>query len=517
MLSMYSPEKKFTVYCRECWYGDDWDPLSYGAEYYWDKPFFEQYQELMERVPRIALVFYHTNINADYANFIADNKNIYLAFSVVESENVYYSRSVDKSKECIDCLNIAESEICYGNVDGARNYQCRYIVRSRDCINSSFLFDCANCQNCFLSSNLRNKQFVFRNQQLSRDQYQVEIHKLNLGKYSNLVILKKEFKELIKSSLHKFANLVKTTNCTGDNIGNSKNVKYSFDAYEAEDVKFSGRVLMGFKDGYDVYGAGLTSQLIYEGVATGKSSYNVKFFTYTDASKDLSYCDWCHSSSNLFGCVSLRKKEYCILNKQYSKEEFEKLLPKIVEHLNTLPYKDKVGRVYKYGEFFPMELSPWTYNETIAEEYFPMEKEDAYTQGYGWRDPDPYPHKPTLNSVDLSDDIKETEDSIVNEIIGCASCGRAYRIINPELEFLRQQNIPLPRECQDCRYKERFALRNPLKLWHRQCMCDYQIYKNSIKHPYHLDSRCPNEFETSYAPERPEVIYCEACYNAEVV
>lgn len=55
-------------------------------------------------------------------------------------------------------------------------------------------------------------------------------------------------------------------------------------------------------------------------------------------------------------------------------------------------------------------------------------------------------------------------------------------------------------QCQNCRHYSRFAWRNPAKLWHRKCM----------------KPGCTNEFETSYAPDRPEIIYCEGCYNNEV-
>ena len=43
--------------------------------------------------------------------------------------------------------------------------------------------------------------------------------------------------------------------------------------------------------------------------------------------------------------------------------------------MNEMPYKDKKGNIYKYGEFFPAELSPFFYNETTAQEYFPLTKE----------------------------------------------------------------------------------------------------------------------------------------------
>jgi hypothetical protein len=75
-------------------------------------------------------------------------------------------------------------------------------------------------------------------------------------------------------------------------------------------------------------------------------------------------------------CSGLRNEEYMFLNKKYSKEEYEELVPKIIKHMNDMPYIDSKGRVYKYGEFFPSELSPFAYNETIAQEYFSKTKNE---------------------------------------------------------------------------------------------------------------------------------------------
>jgi hypothetical protein len=36
------------------------------------------------------------------------------------------------------------------------------------------------------------------------------------------------------------------------------------------------------------------------------------------------------------------------------------------------------------------------------------------------------------------------------------------------------------------------------------------------KNHFHGKEKCKVEFETSYAPERPEIIYCEKCYQREV-
>jgi hypothetical protein len=109
------------------------------------------------------------------------------------------------------------------------------------------------------------------------------------------------------------------------------------------------------------------------------------------------------------------------------------------------------------------------------------------------------------------------DDSILQETIGCQhegkcthQCTTAFKIIGEELSFYRRMNLPLPRLCPNCRHYERLAQRNPLRLWHRGCMCDKATHQHGTGH-------CSNEFETSYAPERKEIVYCEQCYNAEVV
>jgi hypothetical protein len=78
-----------------------------------------------------------------------------------------------------------------------------------------------------------------------------------------------------------------------------------------------------------------------------------------------------------------------------------------------------------------------------------------------------------------------------------------------ELDFCKRMNIPLPRLCINCRHYERRVMRNSTNFYKRQCMCDK-------KNHFHGAGKCEVEFETSYAPERPEIVYCERCYQQEV-
>ena len=108
-----------------------------------------------------------------------------------------------------------------------------------------------------------------------------------------------------------------------------------------------------------------------------------------DQSEAVSYSTFIINCHNVFGCAYLRNAKYAILNKQYTKEEYEELVPKIIKHMNDMPYIDSKGRVYKYGEFFPFGSSPFSYEETVASEYFPLTKEEIKNSGLNLPTPTP--------------------------------------------------------------------------------------------------------------------------------
>jgi hypothetical protein len=376
---------------------------------------------------------------------------------------------------------------------------------------------------------LRNKNYHIFNKPHTKEEYLGKIKEFNLGSFGKITSMQREFQTFSKQFPRRFANLVNCVNTTGDNVKNSKNAHFCFDGTEIEDSKFFTWVYMGIKDSYDIgAGSGLKAERLYECWDTNSGS-NIKFSGVIYDCYDLFYCWNCHGSNNLFGCYGLRNKEYCILNRQYSKKEYEELVPKIIKHMNAMPYIDKKKRTYKYGEFFPTELSLFAYNETIAQEYFPLTKEQAVERGFSWRDPETKHHKPTIGWESLPDNIKDVEDSITKEIILCKAwdedsqkatehnCTKAFKIIPDELEFHGKMNLPLPRYCPNSRHYLRLKQRNPFRLWHRRCTCDYKVYQNTTKHASHPEGRCPNEFETPYSPEKPEITYCEQCYNAEIV
>jgi hypothetical protein len=514
IISMFSPETGLTIYDRDIWWSDKWDPTSYGQDYDFSVPFFKQWQRLFSRVPLANLG--NTNIiKSEYGNHNADCKNCYLVYASYMVENVSYGEGLVEVKDSFDLYNVMKSEQCYDNVLCGSLYRTHFSYDSDECLDSMFLTSCANLQNCLGCINLRHKKYCIFNKQYTKEEYEKEIKKYDFGSYKGLSEFRKLYLNFIKNEPRRFAFVYKSLNVTGDNIMNSKNGRMLFDIYgDVIDSKFITHVI-GMRDSYDIYGGGAGAEFLYEGLDFGLEGAKNSFALLNHGCLETKYTYMCYSSKNLFGCVGLKKEQYCILNKKYSKEEYEQLVPKIIEHMHNMPYVDAKDREYKFGEFFPPALSPFYYNETIGNEYFPLGEQEALNMGFKWKPKEEKNYELEIRSKDLSDHINDVHEGIVGKVIECLhkgdcneQCTKGFKITEPEFLFYKRMNLALPRLCPNCRHFARLARRNPLKLWHRQCMCEKENHDHA--------SKCPNEFETSYALERPEIIYCEKCYQQEV-
>ena len=506
-ISLNSP---FKVYHSDYWRSDKMDAMKYGKDYDFNKPFFEQIKELMHEVglPHISNT---KAINSDYSSNVVEIKNCYLTFNIGFSENCAYGLDVTNSKDSYDITKVNKCELSYELFDCDKCYQVFFSTECYDCSNVWFSKNLVNCQNCFGCTNLRHKNYHIFNKQYTKEEYFKKLKEFNIDSYKNIGEMKEKARELHLKFPNKYMHGRKNVDITGDYLDNCKNAKKSFINRGIEDSSFCQMIFMiSGKDCYDMTIGG--GELCYEVAVSACYKTNFSWFNIPKDIKNFNSGLYnneyailiFNSSHDLFGCVGLRHKQYCILNKQYTKKEYQELVPKIKKHMNDMPYTDKKGRIYKYGEFFPPELSPFGYNETIANEYFPLTKEQAIKQGYNWYDKPKSEYKATIKAKDLPDNIKDVDDSILKEVIECnnSDCAgsNVFRIIPQELKFYKKMNLPLPHLCPDCRHRERIKQRNPLKLWKRQCM----------------NKGCTNTFETTYSPERPEIVYCEKCYNKEV-
>ncbi len=544
VFSPFPPGNPHHVVHEKWWWSDEWNPMDYGRDYNFSKPFFEQLRELQLAVPMPHRRVINA-VNSDYCENSVNVKDCYLCFNAGFTENSLYSESINGCKECIDTLKVHNCELSYELFDCEKCFRCFFSSHCSDCVDVYFSIDLVGCQNCFGCINLRNKNYYIFNKPYSKEEYFKILKEYDLGSAKKVDELKAKIKNFSTNFPVKYLRGRMNINSTGDFLDNCKNARKCFYSRNLQDCAYCQLILFVEKssDCMDISIAG--GELCYELEEAG--GYGVKFSwicipsntLQTAGFVDLRYCLYCFgaNSSHLFGCVGLRDKQYCILNKQYTKEEYEKLVPKIVKHMNEMPYiseirnsKSEIRKIeYKYGEFLPPEFSPLPYNETWAQEYFPLVEMEAKEKNFYWHNPEPKSHSAAIKSADLPDNTKDINDSILENVIECANrndpaahgCAGVFRIIPRELEFYRRMNLPLPRLCYNCRHYQRASQRNPLKLRYRRCRCNGKSsengnYRNLAVH-FHNLARCPNEFETSYAPERREIVYCEQCYNAEIV
>lgn len=508
MICGYPKQTAFPLYCTTCWWGDSWDPMNYGAEYDSSKPFLVQWKELQNRVPRPYLnnLAASAMLNSEYTNCAGELKNCYLVYGASRDEDCAYSHYTNDSKYCFDMLYCLKSEQCYDCLDIESCYNLKYSESCMNCRDAEFLFDCRNCSDCIGCTGLRNKQYHILNQAYSKEEYFAEKEKLQLHTRAGRTEFQKRFQEVYLSSPRKYYHGQMNSGFTGDYIAQTENTHESFYIKNARGCKFIFWC-NNAKDVYDYMSWG-DMEFSYECVSNGYGAYHCLFSDASwNSNKDLEYASLCFSSSSLFGCIGLSKKEFCILNKQYTEEEYKKLREQIIAEMNSNPYIDARGISYPYGEFPPIELSPFLYADTVAQEHFPLRKEEIISNGFRYAEAEKRVYTITLKTEDLPESIAEVGDQMLQDVIGCAhagtctdQCTEVFRITPQELEFYRTWNIPLPDRCYNCRHASRVAKRNPLKLWRRACM----------------KPGCTNEFETAYSPDRPEIVYCESCYNAEV-
>lgn len=503
-VSMYSPDKsEQKVYCSECWWSDKWSHTEFSQDYDPNKSFIEQLLELKKKVPAPALM-HSGDENSDYINLANDNKSCYLVFLSGRNEDTYYGYWTEDSKNCVDVNFISFCELCYEGVNLGRCYNVNWAINCGDCRDSFFIEDCSSCSDCILCSHLDHKQYCYKNEQFSKEKYEkIKVEFLN-NLDRELENYKKEFKDIIISQPKKYAQILRSENCTGDEIFDSKNCVHCFRSERAEDCQNCYEINRG-KDMQDVTGFGLDSELIYESQNIGIASNRCAFISFAYQLADSYYCEHCYFSRNLFGCVGAKNHaEYCILNKQYSKEEYEKLVARIISDMQ---------RRGEWGEFFPPKFSSFAYNESIANFHYPITQEKANKLGYKWQEKNydvEYSEAPYLPlPIKEYRDDEQKRQELLKGVLKCEVTGRPFKIMPQELLFHIKQNLPLPRRHYLIRILDRLHLLNPTDLYQRRCDCEQSDHGHS--------GRCAKEFESTYKPDRPERVYCEECYEKEIV
>lgn len=483
IISMYAPDSWHKVYHSDEWWSDRWDPRSYARGFDFNRPFFDQFSELFLAVPQIH-AYVILSENCEYINGAANCKNCYLCFNLDYCDECHYVTSTTHAVSCIDCLNVSRSELCYECVDCQNCYGLSYSERCIGCSDSAFLSECRQCRNCIGCCNLVNQENCLFNRKVSPAE--IAGARAEIESRRGRSAFSKKAAAHAATFPRRYYFGYANENFSGYNVHHIKNSHHCFESFEVENCKYCNYVFQANNCmDYDIFGD--HSQWIYECIATGLNATNDLFCAGCwGGSANCMYCHTVSGCRDCFGCCALRQAQYCILNRQYTKEEYEQLVPRILEHMR---------RTGEWGEFFPTRISPFAYNETVAHEYFPLDQDAAEGRGYQWRR-GAERSKPERTA--LPETANEASDEILTAVLGCSACGKGYRVIASELRSYQERSIPLPEYCPECRHTARRGRSVPYRLWESSC------------------AKCSGPLQTAFDPQKIPKVYCETCYQDSV-
>jgi|SRR3989338_4614995 len=486
LITVLPNKPRYSIYKSHEWWGDAWDPLSYAQNYDTSRSFFDQLKELQEKIPRP-----HqdgkNNINCDWCNDVWDSRNCYLSKALSKCENSSYLYRVLDTKDSFDIALSFNLQNSYNCLACHNSFNLNFSENSRDCIDSFFLFDCRSCQNCFMCYNLRNKQYCIRNKQYTKVKYENELRNIKLHSYKKVEILKLEFENVLKNSaVHRENYNLKTTNSTGNYMTNCDKCVNCFTWDDSQNCRNSLRGLYA-KDCIDQVGSWHTEVSGNNSCVNG--GYQIKHSIYS-IGRYSEYIDLCDECEYCFGCVGLRKKKYCILNKQYPEKEYKKLKEKIISDMEKRS---------EYGKSMPYFMSICDYNFSSGLIYLPnVIKDEIIKRGGYWSEED-LSSENGVSSLTLPDSINDTEKSISTQALICPETKYRFNISEAEYKFHKNKGFTLPRIHFDLRMIKKARKTAVLKSYPYKC-----IY-------------CQNDIMAYYPPEWGyKKIACEDCYKQNI-
>jgi hypothetical protein len=320
--------------------------------------------------------------------------------------------------------------------------------------------------------NLNYKKYYILNQKYSPEEYNEKIKEFDPQSASVIKNFKLQFNDNIKiKAFHKQDLNTKVEGCLGNFLDRSKN---SFESYLGDQYENCYDVFRGdfIKECMGVNGL-LRGELSYY-VVQSTDIYYSKFIFYSVNCFESEYLEQCYDCKNCFGCIGLKRKQYCIFNKQFEKAEYKKKVTAI---------KEQMKKNCEYGQWLPQSMAYNGYNCSLAQFYYPLNKEEIKKFSAFYEDDPPI----------IKSEKKEN-------IVFCEKSKRPFKLIPPELDFYQRNRIPQPYLHPDERNRERYKFMTAVKPQSGKC-CKCQ---EEIIHYY------PKEWEY-------QNILCNKCYNKEIL
>ena len=476
VVSIISPDKNYLVYDSNIRWSDKWTPAFIWKGWI-NQKFSLIIDDLIHKVP-VRSKFGHSNENCDYTATIGNSKDCYMCFGSGVLENCLYSQFSHYSKECVDCYYCEHSEWCYDCVNINNCFWLKHCDGCVNCSNSSYLYKCVWCHDCFNCVNLENKSYCINNKQYTKEEYYDVIKKQKLIPLERKIL---------------WMDQKNSENCFWGNLSNCHDCYFVWSWVDCNNVRYTSSEIE-WENCYDTFCT--SKNCIY--TITGRSSDSCGFIVFCRYLTNCRYCINSFNCSNCFWCVGIQNKEYCIYNKEYSKEEYNQIVPEIIAWMI---------RNNEWWEFFDPQLSYFWYNESMNTDFHPLTKEEALKRWYKRSDYEspapkvekfvPWDSLPKVWCKIIQEKKPDFLNKILNYAIVCEITKKPFRIIKQEIEFYIKHDLPLPTKHPDVRHAERFARKDPTTM-----------------HLIHCDE-CGEEMLSVHLPWEWKKVLCEKCYYNE--
>jgi len=469
IFSTFPATSPFPVVDEGYWFSDEFDATSFSQKFDFKRLFVEQLLELWIRVPRPARIVRDSK-NVVASHGVRSSEGAYFLFDASGAKNCLYSVGVWDSSECVDCYYVRDCSECYESIHCRSSSKLRWCESSARCHDSWFLSNCEDCSHCLFCTNLKGKEYHIFNKPVSPEAYAEAVQERNLGTLAGAEDARGEWAGFLADQPLPHIVGEEVGSSTGNFLYDCTSVFDSFECSSSSNVVHC-HFLHESRDCLDGFGYGPNvSRSIQFVNVSGNASRIINCVECWDEVHDLTYCSYCTQSSNLFCCVGLKGKEYCIFNKQYSKDEYEALKDDITRHLKQRSV---------WGKFFPANFSGYPYNLSSANVHMPLSKVPAKMLGFTWDDksevikPSQLLGSQVLGSGGSEEEspfdeipqrLADAKDSAVSKVYLCEMTGRPFRLTKDELALHRRLGVALPTRAFEQRHQERVLSLSPRKM-----------------------------------------------------
>ena len=295
--------------------------------------FYAEFRKLVLAQPRSAVTARAAE-NCTYGDYLFRSKNTYLGYYFQEVEDSYYSEHLYKCRDCVDSAYLSACELCYQCLDCSGLYNCNFLQDCHNCSECYFCFDCLNSKNCFGSFGLRQQQFCIFNKPYPEDEYYRKLAMLKKNPPAKVLkILQPEFDRHPRL----FARMLKGgENSFGDYIYFSKNCFQCYNVRNVHGGAYISEIMNPEAESADCIDCTFCGELelCYE-CDNVTMANNCNFLLNCSGCSDCEYSVNCYNCRNCFGCAYIENKDYCILNRQFTRGEYLLAVAKIKEELKT--------------------------------------------------------------------------------------------------------------------------------------------------------------------------------------